>query len=418
MPTGVRVAVGIGWTALERALLGAGLRKRRDGWRRATGLLLRGEASTFVLSAFGLRAWQSPEPPAGWTVASAEAEVARRLREFLDGEPACRVGVRHGELEDRVEPAPRAQYTLRFEPAQGGAARFVMPARWGGEPAPGPLAPLFEVCCRVDGDARVDVWLRINHVAADGVPMQEVLGRLERAWGGAEEVRFPAPEEFEEHARARPIAGAPTGAPLAELQTFVDFAPLVAWRKRMNAAIGESMTLSAALLWSLARHEAFGDLAMGTTVEVAATGHLDRAVGVVVVRPCAHADDARGLTRYVRDFNRQTEATRRRASGGCGTLDAAAFVPARFAAPLLRHALERVPSAFGTLGLTMLKDARVFGAPLAEVGHRHGFIAVGSVGLPTSDGRMVGSVTVKGPRDVIARYPRALAEVMRSAAGS
>ena len=53
----------------------------------------------------------------------------------------------------------------------------------------------------------------------------------------------------------------------------------------------------------------------------------------------------------------------------------------------------------------MLKDARVFGAPLAETGHINGFIAIGSLALPTESGKPVGCITIKGPAERIAEYP-------------
>jgi hypothetical protein len=197
-------------------------------------------------------------------------------------------------------------------------------------------------------------------------------------------------------------------------KAFIDFAPLIAWRKRENARLPEPMTISAALLWGLATHPSFAGLHMGTTVEVAATGSLERGVGVVVVRPSDYFEDADGLAQYVRAFNRQTDLTRRRASSGCRTLDAAALIPPSIAAALLRYALEQGTVAFGSVGLTILKDAKVFGAPIGDAGHDNGFLAVGSMTLPTSGGGMVGCVTIKGPAATVAKYPAALQEVLNS----
>ena len=64
----------------------------------------------------------------------------------------------------------------------------------------------------------------------------------------------------------------------------------------------------------------------------------------------------------------------------------------------------------------MLKDAAIFGTPIAEVDHADGFITIGSVSLPRSDGRKggVGCVTVKGPAERIADYPRLIAHAIAS----
>jgi len=106
--------------------------------------------------------------------------------------------------------------------------------------------------------------------------------------------------------------------------------------------------------------------------------------------------------------------TRRRESDGGKTLDAAAFLAPHRARALLRHALDASGSAFGSLGLTMLKDAKVFGAPIAGSGHAGGFIAIGSVSFRTASGSTVGCVTAKGPAARIAAYPRILQDIIDS----
>lgn len=399
-PSVLTLAAGAGLLLSNKALLRVGLRQREDGWRRATGLMLREEASTFVLSAFGLNA-------------GANGAVEERLQTFLDDEPCCRASVVRGEMEDRVQREAVACYTLKFERWVDGPERFVSPRDWGEDArvawAGGGKRPLMNIVCRLSASAGVDVWMRINHVGADGAPMQEMLTRLEAAWESAAEVVYPTPEEFAPHESSRELPGR---AGWAEAQAFVDFGPLLAWRKRANAALSEPMTVSAAMLWCLGREGPLAEVCCGTTVEVSAAGGLERGVGVVVVRPMDYPADVHGLGRYVADFNRAMEETRRRESDGCRTLDAAARLPAGMAKALLGHALERTPRAFGRMALTVLKDARVFGAPLAETGHAHGFLAMGGIGLPAAGGRKVGCITVKGPEDVVKWYPGAIRAAM------
>jgi len=253
------------------------------------------------------------------------------------------------------------------------------------------------------------LWVRVNHVGADGVPTQEMLSRLEQAWGASEPVVFPGRDEFEPYTRARP---SPNRAGTVEVQTFIDFGPLLAWRKRQNETLAEPMTLSAAMLWWLARNERFSRLYLGTTVEVPEVDGLGRGAGVVVVRPADYFDRTDGLGQYVRDFNRQLALTRERKSEGCKTLDAAAYLPARLEELVLHHALDQGGRAFGSMALTVLKDARVFGAPLADTGHQDGFIAVGCVSCESADGKRVGCVVAKGPQQKIADYASILRDAM------
>lgn len=409
-----------GMLMLNRALLHVGLRSRVDGWRRATGIMLRAEASTFVLSAFGLDAWSDARPSHLPEESQTRRHVAERLANFLRAESACHVMIVAGDDEDRLVRTQHPTYTLGFDDSPKGPARFIVPRDWQGEPQgsiprePNCL-PLLNLICRLHEDGRVDLWARVNHVGADGVPMQEMLSRLEQQWGGSADVRYPTPNDFESHAVARPLEGR---ADLAEIQSFIDFSPLLAWRKQANVGLPAPMTLSAAVLWALAHRPELEDLVMGTTVEVAPQANLDRGVGVVALRPADYLHKPRGLASYVADFNRDMEWTRQRISGSCRTLDAAAHLPPGQAAILLRHALNHKPRAFGSLALTMLKDARVFGAPIAETGHPAGFIAIGSVSLASDDGRTVGSITVKGPPAVITKYPRIIQDAISHVAGA
>lgn len=409
----LELIAGVGLLGLNRVALRAGLRSRVDGWRRAAGLVLRGPRSSFVLSAFGLDVWSDSPEASSRTTADTQAHLAERLHGFLQRESDLHICIRRGSCEHRAERRDGPSYSLACQAWAEGPSRFVPPSQWSGDGSfaddldPG-ADVVFNFVCRVSAGGQADVWVRVNHVGADGVPVQEMLTRLEAEWGVAKDVAYPSPTESV-HC-CRPCAGT------TEIQAFIDFAPLLAWRKSRNARLSEPMTLSAAMIWCLGRHPAFGDLRIGTTVEVDAVDGLGRGVGVVVVRPKDYFEREHGLAEYVRHFNHQMTLTRRRVSGSCKTLDAAALVPRSLARALLRHALENDPRAFGSMALTMLKDAKVFGAPLGEFGHPRGFLAVGSVALPARDGKKVGCVTIKGPETVIANYPASIQEAVGACA--
>src|SRR5687768_17220910 len=62
-----------------KALIGLGLRRPPEGWRRTVGILLRSESTRFALSAFGLEVPPGADP--------IETRVARGLRSYLETEP-------------------------------------------------------------------------------------------------------------------------------------------------------------------------------------------------------------------------------------------------------------------------------------------------------------------------------------------
>lgn len=408
------LVAGTGLVKLNRIALRARLRRRVDGWRRAMGLLLRGEDTMFVLSALDLDVWSDGHRPPRPGVEATQEHLGRRLDDFLAGEPTVHICVRRGASEDRAEACDGPSYTLGFEPPREGLERFVHPDDWRGADRGHRLrdrsaTPLLNVVCRVDGTGRADVWVRVNHVGGDGVPIQEVMTRLEATWGFSKDLRYPSPRAFAPYSIPRPCAGRPE---LAEVTAFIDFAPLQAWRRLENARLPEPMTVCAAILWCLARHGALAGLHMGTSADVRAIDGMGRGVGLIVVRPADYFDRRDGLAQYVRDFNRELALTRQRASAGWKAIDETALLPTRFAKALLYDGLKRGREGFGSLAVTMVKDARIFGAPIGDVGWADGIIAIGSIDLPAEWGGSVGCVSVKGPAARIAEYPPILQEAI------
>lgn len=389
---------------LNRALLALKLRPRTDAWRRTAQIMLGGEASTFILSAFALNL--ASDAPA-----STETHLARRLHDFLATEPLSYIRVTRTPELHALSRAAAPNYTLRIEPAPEGPARFAAPLNWQGDhrpshhPAPGDV-PLLEIVARLPSSTEADLWIRINHAALDGQPAQELLTRLQQQWGTNANLTFPTPDEFAPFTAPRPSPGR---ADLAECQLFLDFAPLLAWRRATNARLSAPMTTAAAILWQLARHEPFQNIHFGATAELPADTRPNRGVGVLTIRPNDHHRAADPFASYVNTFNAALAATRARTDSGSKILQAVAHLPPRRARTLLTHALENAPTAFGSAALTMLKDAQIFGAPIAETGHPFGFLAIGNLNLPTANpSTKVGSVTLKAPNNTIERTKQAL----------
>jgi len=411
-PAPLQLLAGVSLVWWNRALLRLGLRRPVNGWRRGAGLVLRGDAAKFVLSAFHLDVLSDERPRISQTLDQVQQHFSERLAKFLQAESEFHCLVRHENDHHRVVPHTGPGYTFAFEPWVDGPARFIRPDSWAGEHGTSPVpdtSPVLEFVCRINADQLADLWVRVNHVGADGVPVQDMLSRLEKAWGVGKPIIVPAGEEFEPHTTPR---FSPGREGTAEVQTFIEFDRLLAWRKRQNEKLPEPMTFSAAMMWQLARHDVFSSLHLGTTVELPAIEGIGSGVSMVVIRPADYFSRPNGLAAYVKEFNRQLALTRQRQSAGCKTLDAAAFLPPRLEEALLHHALHQGGSAFGSVGLTILKDAKVFGAPLADAGHVNGFIAVGSVSLQSADGKRVGCVVVKGPRERISNYAKVLREAM------
>ena len=479
-------------------LVKSGLKARRDGWRRTSGVALRSEASKFALTSFGLNPWPqiveatdapdrvaenllsrfkaflAEEAEARWTVRyrmSYAKPVSRRQAEWGDvtlarfdaegqllGITPAIVGADTAPMARQIEQAivdafnrtrglpeltrpvslereligqlnqpqwrsagrARAWHyarrilggafiTIEQMSGTGETARFTAPDQsrcrhpgWG----------LLNITCRLaSGGAGVDLWMQVHHNAADGVPMQEMLGRLEAAWGFAEPTRFPQAHTFDHELSQCATDAGPRAISMRNF--FADFAPLLALRKQLNdnrpAARGE-VTVAALLLWALAHQPEFAGLRCGCVVDIPADKRSDRTINLVVIRPADYLGpySDRGFDRYIARFNELIHRTRNRKTHAYWMTNFLALLPARLHWLAIAINAERTRKTFGSLGLTIIRDAKIFLAPMGDLGFPDGFIAIGDMRLPTEGASLVGSVSIKGPPARIEKYPAAI----------
>lgn len=298
---------------------------------------------------------------------------------------------------------------VSYETMPEAAARFLPPDfRFRRPPGHGGL----NVVARLSPDYRsVDVWLQIHHVAADGAPIQEMLMRLEKAWGVTQPLYFPKHDPAR-HPRVISVQPSRTDRPVCEVVDFFDFAPLLAWRETMNTRyrerIGGSAPIVCALMWQLARQPEFAGRKFATAVDVPANARHPRAVAMLGIRPADYASDPDGFADFARDYLQLLEKARARTTAGWLMLRQLALLPPWLAQKALKATTSRGRQVFGTVGISMLKDARVFSAPMEDVGWYDGFLAIGNVSLPSSGGGTVAAITARGEDRTIRQYPDAI----------
>jgi hypothetical protein len=260
----------------------------------------------------------------------------------------------------------------------------------------------------------VDVWVSAHHVGLDGVPLQELVAGLERAWGQSEPAAFPAPDRDRPFMDAR-ICSAPGERSVHEVLAFVDFSPVLALRAALNAkyaaAIGASITFGTLVAWLLNMEPEFTGVRIASTVDVAASGGYERDVDVVPLRPADFATDRGpwdGFVAFATEFNRLISLSRSRTSPLRRNMQTAGLLPPRVHSQAVYANPAALDDTFGSLCVTIIRDAKVFVAPMTDLGLGHGFFAIGSTNLPTADGRRVASVSIKGEAGTIARHHAAL----------
>ncbi|HWD18738.1 MAG TPA: hypothetical protein VHB20_05620 [Verrucomicrobiae bacterium] len=418
-----------------------------DCWRRTLGLGLRSEACKFGLTAFGLRVPSS--------------DLAPRLAEFLRHEPEARWALRHGKhhveripwpqpelavgefsgdelqaLTPRADAVLAAHRVTRLLPesARGAALlreagpeaqRLLSAAFLSIEPCPANRFQPPDFCARrdlglgflnfvarpVNGGRSVDLWLNVHHTASDGAPMQEMLSRLEAAWG-CEPVAYPG-DDPRRPPHLAPCQVPRAGRALSLLVDFIDLAGLVQKRRDFNARsraeLGADAPLSSQLIWSLAQQPEFHGRKFSTAIDVPAGQGQPRAVDLIAIRPA----DFPTQIEFSRAYLELVRAARARRTISYKTMRTTAQLHPGLAFRALAANAARTREVFGSVGLSILKDAKVFTAPMADTGFADGFMALGGSNLPTAEGGTVAAFTVKGDAEQIRHYPAALRAALR-----
>jgi hypothetical protein len=325
-------------------------------------------------------------------VTGGTADAARRLARTISA--ACQVS---------FEAMPES--TERFFPPD---FRLRRPAGYG----------VLNVVARLSKDfCGVDVWLQIHHAATDGAPMQEMLARLEKAWGFAHPARFPKCDPARKP-RLISVQPSPRDRPISEVVDFIDFGPLLQWREEMNTRyrgrIGGDAPVVCALMWQLARQAEFAGRKFSTAVDVPSTARHARAVAMVGIRPGDYSADGEGFADFSRDYLSLLDKARARTTPGWRLVRQLALLSPGLAAKALIVDASRGRRIFGTVGLSMLKDARVFSAPMEDAGWYEGFMAIGNARLPDCGGGTVAAITARGEAETVRHYPGSIRRAIKA----
>jgi hypothetical protein len=231
--------------------------------------------------------------------------------------------------------------------------------------------------------------------------MQELLNRLERAWAPTSPTVFPC-----ETSSGPQQVSMPGERELWQKHDFLDFQPLL----NMRATLGDA-PLTALLLWQLAKQPEFAGTRFALAIDVPAKDGAERAVDLVSIRP---ADFGDRCADYCKAFQAIVEDARQRRSATWKAMHQIAQLPAGLAREMVRTHPELSAETFGTVGVSILRDAKVFLAPMSDLAFDGGFLAIGNVALPTKDARRVACVSVKGTAEQANTYLAVLRRVLEA----
>jgi hypothetical protein len=253
------------------------------------------------------------------------------------------------------------------------------------------------------GPSEVDLWMQLHHVGNDGIPLQAMLSRLEKSWESPELVRF----HDDGRIRVQPVS-MPGERDLWLGVDYFDFQPLL----ELRAMYGGGVPVTALFLWMLNKQPEFQGTRFAIAADVPARGDEPRAVDLISIRPAEFGDS---LDEFSRAFRELADAARERSTPTWLLLKQAAQLPLFLLNWMARTHPELAHEAMGTVGLTMLRDAKVVLAPMADVDFDGGFFAIGSLALPSERGA-VAAVTVRGSEAQARVYPAVVRRVMKDCA--
>ena len=203
--------------------------------------------------------------------------------------------------------------------------------------------------------------------------------------------------------------------PLHLITDFIDFGPLVRLRKELNKRFAgegvENIPLGCLFLWCLARQPEFEGVKFAIAVDVPANKTKARGVDLVPIRP-ADDKDAAPFSGFVREFNRLIVEARERRTGSYKAMHRLSLLPAFLASAALELVPAEARSTFGTVGVSIVRDAKVVVAPMADRGFDGGYISLGSMSLPCPVGATT-AISVKGEYEAIRRYPIAIRQAVQ-----
>ena len=274
---------------------------------------------------------------------------------------------------------------------------------------------LLNIFCRFTTDlSETDLWFQYHHVPVDGMPMQEILEKLKLEWGTAGEICYPALSSTE--ARPEVIY---CGDRIFRARLFVNFEPMLALRRTLNKQYSTQMegpaTVAGMIIWGMMQHEYFRENKFLFPVDLTAPDDpaQERELSLVFIRPSKYWHEGRELESFImfqREFNRMICATRLGRSESYELLELYSMIH-----PIFYYtARYLMPAAsadiLGTMGLSILKNAEIFVSPLSDL-QLKGFMAIGNLTIPTTDGGTAGAVSICATREQIKYYIRAISDL-------
>lgn len=279
-------------------------------------------------------------------------------------------------------------------------------------------AGLLNIVGRLNNKLGADLWFQCHHIAIDGMPMQDVLQGLKNKWGVDSRIKLP-PRLYKDNPKPVLFSTEKDEKGIYSISRLVNFFPLLRIEKALNRKYilegRRGVTLLRLFIWKLGNHPVFRGFKFLIPIDIRSREGRDRSLGFVIIRPSIYFNEnkpERGFLEFHQEFNRQVKATIFRRSETYELLERYAIFPPFLYTLTLKLIPSAVKEFIGTFGVTIINQAEAFIAPYSDV-HCDGFLALSNITVYTKDRVASCYVNIKGPKNKIEDYLKAIEEISR-----
>lgn len=280
-------------------------------------------------------------------------------------------------------------------------------------PGFGPL----NIHCRFNENYNdIDMWIQFHHAIFDGVPAQEIISKLRKEWGITRASQYPSMDFCNKPERIRAsLKNSAINDNASYIKTkAMDFTPLIKARKNLIInplpGIESPVTLASMIAWGLSFTQDFKNVKFSIPNDLKARQGYKRTLGAVFTAPWAYKqkkDNKKAFIDYEMDFNTSLAKMEQRTGECFKFMDYCKYTPLWSMEKAFKIAPQMIEEFVGTAVITIVKDSEIFLAPRPDIFSKC-VIAIGNMMIPSSDGRLLGAVSINSKKDDIDHYFSAL----------
>lgn len=278
---------------------------------------------------------------------------------------------------------------------------------------PHPGGGAFNILCRLRPPAfnEVDLWVHINHVLQDGLPILEAISQIRKKWGTTGNFVLPRLiKEKDAYTCVQPVHN-DSGRELVYVHQHISFGHLLLERKRLNQKYSHllkgKITVAGMIMWGLGNQPFLRNIKITLIIDVDPSPDTSepRTLGFVTCRPNAainNNDKEDSFVQFQEYLNEAIELVKSRKDQIYFTMKGQAILPAIAYEKTFSMIPDAVRDIGGKISLTIVPEAEYCVPPADDT--KDAIINIGNIKMPTADGELAGVVCIVSVKDDAHQY--------------